>query len=801
MSVYKPQPRQLVFHQSKADEILYGGCVSGDTEYLTRSGWKRIDQYADEEIAEWQPDGSFRFANPVRYINDPCRELIEFTSGRLDMALSPDHRVPLYDWDKQFTVKPASRLESHPSKHWIPVETRPEAGGIDLTDMQIRLIVAIHADGAFDGSTPNYCRMTLRKPRKRKRLEWLLGSLGIEWKEYHNPNRPTEVRYSFRSPVVSKTYAAWWGINRLQMAIVLEEMSHWDGGIAGAEGGDIDFSTTVKVDADFMQFVAHGLGRHASISTTRNEAPWKDAYRVNITRKPLLYGVSIRAFDDNKGTVIRRIPAERMYCFETSTGYWVARRNGKIFCTGNSAGGGKSYALRWDAIDFCINLPGFFAGLFRETLPMLEENHITFIREELGQLESAYRQKIGTYNETRKKVEFANGSILRFKHLEYDKDVNDIQGWELNGAYIDEGAQMSPYRLGYVKSRIRTGQKLFQWREMAKTVPAMLPFIERTPRFCIGSNPGGMSHHYLKDMFVTPAPSETLFEVETKRGTKKTRIFIPAGMRDNRYLDENYEDQFDDLPEWQQKQLRDGDWDVVPGAFFDCWSPQNVIKPFQIPDHWTRVWSIDWGFATPFWIGEFVISDGKPVLNKEGKEVTFPEECMIQVWEWYGAAPGYNKGLRMDAAQVAMQLKEHGEQPQIAVADESMWNHHDSGPSPAEKFANAGVYFMRADRERVLGWQEMYSRMKHRMLLFVDTCRASVTTIPALRADDKKPEDVLKGPEDHAGDGVRMACMARPYKTMKAVKKPDWWTVPQSYTFDQIRTMREQPKSWKPEII
>jgi len=86
---------------------------------------------------------------------------------------------------------------------------------------------------------------------------------------------------------------------------------------------------------------------------------------------------------------------------------------------GGQAGGGKSYCLRWDAIDFCLNLPGFFAGLFRETLPMLEENHITFIREELEVLKAFYGHKVGAYNETRKKVEFVNGSVIRFKHLEY----------------------------------------------------------------------------------------------------------------------------------------------------------------------------------------------------------------------------------------------------------------------------------------------------------------------------------------------------------------------------------------------
>jgi len=149
---------------------------------------------------------------------------------------------------------------------------------------------------------------------------------------------------------------------------------------------------------------------------------------------------------------------------------------------------------------------------------------------------------------------------------------------------------------------------------------------------------------------------------------------------------------------------------------------------------------------------------------------------------------------------VGEELQKRG-QPNIAVADESMWNHHDAGPSPAEKFAAAGAYFSPADRDRVLGWQEMYSRIRNNMLLFFNTCRGAVRTIPAVQTDSNKPEDVDKKGEDHPADGTRYACMARPYKTVKAQKKPDWWTVPQTMTFDQIMKSREKSGSWSPEII
>ena len=184
---------------------------------------------------------------------------------------------------------------------------------------------------------------------------------------------------------------------------------------------------------------------------------------------------------------------------------------------GGQAGGGKSHCLRWDGIDFCLSLPGCFTGLFRQTLPMLEENHIVFIREELAILEDYYSRHIGKYNETRKKVEFFNGSVFRFKHLEYDKDCADIQGWEMQVALVDEAAQMSPYRLGYIKSRIRMGAKREKWERMAKEDPDIQYYIDRTPRYGMGSNPGGEAHHWLKENFIDPAPPETIFENRVPR--------------------------------------------------------------------------------------------------------------------------------------------------------------------------------------------------------------------------------------------------------------------------------------------
>jgi hypothetical protein len=434
---------------------------------------------------------------------------------------------------------------------------------------------------------------------------------------------------------------------------------------------------------------------------------------------------------------------------------------------GGAAGGGKTKGMRWDAIAFALRNPGFFGCVFRRTMPQLRQNHIEQIKQELP-------QELGSFSETRNAFEFSNGSRILFKHLERDADCDDIQGWELHWAGIDEAAQFSPYMLAYIKSRMRLGD----WK------PTDPEDARRLPRLVMASNPGGQSHQFLKQLFIESAPAETIFHDATMRDPNNpedrgwTSIFIPATMRDNRFLDAGYAAAFSQLPEWQQKQLRDGDWDVVPGAFFECWGPKNILRPFQIPEHWPRFRSLDWGFATPFSIGEWAISDGEEIPGGVwdaggNKRNSLPADAIVRVWEWYGGKNGYGKGnvgVRTPAEAVAANVMQMRPDIKVAytVADESMWR-TDSGPSAAEKFRRKGMSLKPAERERIPGWQEMYGRINDGMLYATTDCEAFIRCIPTIQADPAKPEDVLKEGEDHPADEARYACMSRPRKKAKPI--------------------------------
>ncbi len=448
---------------------------------------------------------------------------------------------------------------------------------------------------------------------------------------------------------------------------------------------------------------------------------------------------------------------------------------------GGAAGGGKSHALRWDAYDFCMKNPHTRAYLVRKSLVQLESNHILPLKRELP-------PELGTYNETKKRFDWWNGSTLQFRHCEYDRDLDDFQGWECHWLGIDEASQLNENHIRYMKTRSRLGG----WK------PSDPAAIERLPRVVMTSNPGGPSHHYLKGLFIDQGPPETVFFDATMKNPNDPRhqgwesIYIPAKMADNQHLDEDYAGQFGQLPEWQAQQLRDGDWNVIPGAFFDCWDHRNIIKPFTPPAWWPKYRSCDWGFATPFSIGEWTVSDGTPVETVDGMK-TYPSGALIRIWEWYGSDGG-NTGLRMDASAVGSTVIQKRGKVMPGPADPSMWR-ADSGPSAAEKSAIGGLIFFKGDNQREAGWQEMYARVKANMLLSFDTCHDFLRVIPALTADPMNPNDVEKVGEDHIGDETRYMCMARPYKRDKPKQKPNFQKVP-PLRFSDLKEVKIEKPRW-----
>ena len=444
---------------------------------------------------------------------------------------------------------------------------------------------------------------------------------------------------------------------------------------------------------------------------------------------------------------------------------------------GGAAGGGKSHLMRIAAVVWCSVIPGLQVYLFRRIRDDLVKNHMEgpkgFRAMLAGWVLSGWCVIVDD------EIRFWNGSKIYLCHCKDEKDIYKYQGAEIHVLLIDELTHFTESMYRFLRNRVRM---------VGLSVPEQ--YAGMFPRILCGANPGNIGHLWVKTTFVVASVPMTITQMPPAEGAMR-RQYIPARLEDNPSMtvdDPGYEGRLEGLgSETLVRAMRWGDWDVIEGAFFDCWDPKrHVIRPFEVPQDWTRLRSADWGSAKPFSIGWWaVVGD-----SYKAGSVLLPRGALVRYREWYGCLPGKpNTGLKMHAEQVGLGIyeREKGD-PNIAdgVLDPAAFA-KDGGPSIHDRIVIGSgnkVYFRHADNKRVPGrgamggWDQMRARMigdedGNPMIACFSTCLDSIRTIPALQHDQTKPEDLDTDAEDHAADEWRYACMSRPWAgTAKAADKP-----------------------------
>lgn len=428
---------------------------------------------------------------------------------------------------------------------------------------------------------------------------------------------------------------------------------------------------------------------------------------------------------------------------------------------GGAAGGGKSDFLLGD---FLQDVPTYAAAwqgiVFRRTYPELESLQARAVQ--------IYPATGAQWFEQKREWRWPNGAVLKMRYLERDADATRYQGHAYTWIGWDELTQWpSLYGYRFLRGRLRSAQP----------VP--------TKRIRSAANPGGVGHIEVKSYFIDPAPGGFVPVRDPQTGME--RMFVPARLRDNAILlanDPDYAGRLKGLgSEALVRAWLDGDWNVVEGAFFDCWNARMVVKPFAIPKEWARFRSFDWGSASPGSVGWWAVASD-PLTLESGQVI--PRGAIVRYREWYIAkAPNVGMKLRTEEVAAGIRLREKEDGKLFGVADPAIFK-EDGGPSIAETLHLGGVVLRPADNSRVAGWQQMRNRMIGvdgvPMIYVFDTCRDSIRTIPALPHDANKPEDIDTDAEDHAADEWRYACMSRPWTAPSAAKKPernrDWFDEP-----------------------
>jgi len=333
-----PQPRKEA----------HFACVDEKTECLTPAGWKRHDELnAGDMVAAFdlQADrATWATAQEVYRYNVRGQEMATVQARCLDMMLTPDHRCVIYRQEPHCKslilqppqIVPARRLRRSQrvpvASEWLPTSTQgPHPLLAALVGWYVTEgsagedSVTIYQSGTVN---PGYC----------DEIRTLLVRLGAEYTEQ------SRTRLWRGNPRVSITWRITRGVanellslcpgKRLPLDVLLwpeaSLLPLWDALMKGdghfREGGRQTFVQKDKVLIDQVQALGFRLG-YATSLRKRSEGTW--ALYKTVRRYRMLRSETTEVLGRGSYSGV-------VWCPRTKYGTFVARRNGRVFITGNT---------------------------------------------------------------------------------------------------------------------------------------------------------------------------------------------------------------------------------------------------------------------------------------------------------------------------------------------------------------------------------------------------------------------------------------------------------------------------------
>lgn len=313
-------------------------CLTGDHEVLTPSGWVRIEDWSGGRIATWNPVGEQIAFSEAKAVHFPYSgEMIHIDSTRIHQISTPDHDMPVRERDGSIEKVPVSELAGKRFFHYIRGSRRVTT---KVRDNDLRVLLMVQADGTYpaDGGV----RLAFRKQRKVERCRRLLRGAEIVYAE-RKDYKTGYTRFSIRAQdcplwllmFKDKTFGPW--IFDSNPSIFFEELVFWDGSWASSGANSAQYYSTNKTNIDLVQAFAHLSGMYCRVHQKKADSRnpnWSPSWIANLW------------FSPGPGTEFRNGNGRNqwstseysglVHCARTTTGFFLVRREGSVWVTGNS---------------------------------------------------------------------------------------------------------------------------------------------------------------------------------------------------------------------------------------------------------------------------------------------------------------------------------------------------------------------------------------------------------------------------------------------------------------------------------
>lgn len=309
------------------------GCLDSETEFLSPNGWVKMSEWNGHQVMSYDPaTDKARFCVPREYINLPCSEFFHFKNSKgMDQMLSEEHRALVFHGHKSrgydySVLRPDELAEKPLSKGYYTTKAcfHVDLPDLSIDDEMIRIDVMVQADGRVrKTSRGNRVELHLRRPRKIKRALKLLDDAVIDYTVSVEASGSTRIAFTLPPDFGNKDLSRYYLASERQLLIIAEEALLWDGHV----GYRSFYSTTDIASRDLIQYAFTATGTRAGISSAGKQAEHhSECFVVTPTKNPMVgycQPVKVASKDGRK------------YCFTVDTSFFVARRGGKIFTTGN----------------------------------------------------------------------------------------------------------------------------------------------------------------------------------------------------------------------------------------------------------------------------------------------------------------------------------------------------------------------------------------------------------------------------------------------------------------------------------
>lgn len=416
---------------------------------------------------------------------------------------------------------------------------------------------------------------------------------------------------------------------------------------------------------------------------------------------------------------------------------------------GGAKGPGKTDCLIMEALRGTTH-PRYHGLILRRTFPRLQEI--------IDRCWAWYPKAGGDYRAGEHRWYFPGGAKISLGHLQHEGDKYNYHGKEFQFIGFDELTEFEESQYLFLMAQIRTAH-------------ADLPMYMRST-----SNPGGLGHTWVKKRFVDVADPGRVY---IDPATGQSRIFIPATVYDNPSImeaDPGYVRRLEALPDLERKRFLLGEWDAFDGQVFsELTDATHGCDDFAIPPEWEKYMVFDWGYARPFCALWFAVDyDGTIYLYRE----------------FYGMKDDDpNKGLRLTNTEICREIFRHEkEKIKTRIADPACWGptklkgrNDMMGPSFAEDAGKEGLWFLKADNDRLRGVQQFHQRLmvdtetngdgeivsENPRFVAFRSCKRWWAEVQDLREDPKNPEDIDTDQPDEGYDCTRYMFMSRPVMPKK----------------------------------